>query len=239
MRTYALGCGLLAFLGACTENNGDSLSLQEKEALTTAVFNSAALDAGGAAAGFGPLAVWFLPNVGSLGPSTAAARAVSASLAGVQAATYEGAVGFQVIFTSSGTSSTFTGVFGWAGLNATANTVDEIVASGAFTSTSSPVGSGSSTTINGTTGFGIYWQRSPAASYAPGTSGSFVLTSATFSGQNRDCSSLSETTSCNYTLGTMTGNFAFTAAARVGTGSYTQSLVNFTSIPAVRLTIVE
>jgi hypothetical protein len=239
MKTCAAGLGLLA-LAACTESSGESLSLAEKTALNEAVATSGALTQAGPAAGYGAAAVFFLPNIGSLSAGTVAS-ALNASLAGVRAATYEGAVGFQIIFTPSGGSSqTFTGVFGWAGLNVATSTVNEVVVSGALTSGTTPIGNGSTTPINGTQGFGVYFQRSPAETYAPGSSGSFVLTTASFTGTQGSCGSfVTQITSCEYRLGTMTGNFAFTANRVGATGTYNQSQVTFDNIPAVRITVVE
>lgn len=243
MRTIpkrALGVvALVAFAAACSENGGDSLNLAEKTALSQALTTSGALTGAGPAAGFGPVALFMLPNIGALSAGTAASSALNASLSGVRAATYEGAVGVQVIYTSGSTSQTFTGVIGWSGLNVTASTVDEVVSAGALTSSTTPVGNGSNTTINGSTGFGAYWLRTPQASYSPGSTGNFELTTGSFTGTQVDCASLAEVSQCNYRTGTMSGQFNFTAQRVGATGEYTQTPVTFSNLPAVRVTIVE
>lgn len=243
MRTIpkrALGAvALVAFAAACSDNGGESLNLAEKTALSNALTNSGALTAAGPAAGFGAVAVFMLPNIGSLTAGTSAANALNASIQGLRAASYEGAVGFQIIYTSGASSETFTGVVGWTGLNVTANTVDEVVAAGALTATATPVANGSNTTIDGNTGFGAYWVRTPAASYSPGSTGNFVLTSSSFTGEQVDCASLAEVAQCSYRTGSMTGQFNFTADRVGATGTYTQTPVTFSNMPAVRITIVE
>ena len=167
---------------------------------------------------------------------------INAALRGTMAATYEGAFGVQVIYSSPGISGTWTGVVGWDGLNVATTSVNEFVQVGAATASLTPV-SGSSTTPIGSTsggaaGYAGYWTAATSSRY-DGTSGSFVLTSTSFPGAAVDCSSISSTTVCTAARGTITGNFAFAASRVAGTGptTYDQPTVNFTDLPAVRLTV--
>jgi hypothetical protein len=231
-----------AVLAACSDSTGTSgtqLSTAEKTALSAALTSSGALDDAGIAGGFGPIAITLLNSVGSLG-TTASAQAVatgiSAAVRGTRAATYQGAIGVQIIVTSGTQSATFTGVIGWDGLNSSAQTVDEVVAAGVVTATTAPVAIGT-TPIGSGGGIASYWDRTTNSSYV-GTSGSFVLTSASFSGSGTNCAQQGLTT-CNYTAGTMNGSFAFGAIKTVGTGTYTQTSVTFNGLPTLKITIVE
>jgi hypothetical protein len=236
----AFGMAALVFAAACNENGGDSLNLAEKQALTQALSTSDAFLAVPEGS-YAPFAVYMLPNIGTLsaGSQSALNSALSASLSGLRAASYDGAIGVQVIVTAQGQSYTFTGVLGWADLNVANNTVDEVVLSGGLTNNTTPIGTGSFT-INGTTTVGAYWIRSPEATYGAGTSGTFELTAASFTGTQVECASITETSVCNYRTGTMSGSFNFTADRYGATGTpYTQSTVTFTNLPSVRVTIVE
>ncbi len=240
MRTVsrrALGVALVAVsLSGCEEALSN---LQFKEDLSNALATSGALDGAGAAGSFAPFGVLMLPSTGSLsaGGAGGPAARISAAISGVMAASYEGALGVQIIYTQGTQNYTFTGVVGWEGFNQTAGTVDEVVTAGATTETSTP---SNSSTIGAAGGYGSYWTRSPNADYI-GTSGSFSVTPS-FTGGSTSCTSLlagSGVTSCSYQTGSMTGSFAF-VAARVGGGTgYTQSLITFTNLPSVKITIVE
>lgn len=234
----AVAVAALAFLvSGCEETLNN---LQFKQDLSSALVTTGALDGAGVAGSFAPFGILMLPNTGTLsagGAGGRAARAINASLTGVMAASYEGALGVQIIYTSGTDNYTFTGVVGWEGFNQTAGTVDEVVSAGATTQTSTPA---NSSTIGAAGGYAAYWTRSPDADYV-GTSGSFSVT-PNFSGSDVSCTSLlagEGITSCNYRTGTMTGSFEF-AAVRVGTtGSYTQTPITFTNLPSVKITIVE
>jgi hypothetical protein len=230
----------VATLAACEETIN---SLQEKQDLSEALASSGALESAGAGS-FGAVGVLLVPNVGQLTAGTAAA--VNASLRGLQAATYEGAIGIQIIHTTTGAgSATFTGVVAWDGFDNSRSpaTVDEVVVSGGMTETTTPVANGSHTIGGDNPGFAAYSNRTNTSDYI-GTSGAFNLTSATFGGSDVNCATYfgqGEVTSCMYRTGTMTGSFNFGADRISGSGptTYAQSAVNFTSIPAVRITIVE
>jgi hypothetical protein len=232
-----------AVLAACSDSTGTGtqLSIAEKNALNTALTSSGALAGAGIAGGFAPVAISLLNSVGSLGTAASAravANGINAAVRGSRAATYQGAIGLQIIVTSGTQSATFTGVLGWDGLNASASTVDEVVAAGVVTATTTPVAAGT-TPIGSGGGIASYWVRSPVASYL-GTSGSFILTSTGFSGSGTNCS-VAQVTTCNYTAGTMSGSFAFAATRTAGTGAatYTQTTVNFSGLPSLKITIVE
>lgn len=242
MRTIskrAFGMAALVFAAACNENGGDSLNLAEKQALTQALSTSGAFTPVPEGA-YAPFAVFMLPNIGSLSAGTQSAlnSALSASISGLRAASYEGAIGVQAIVTAQGQSYTFTGVLGWSGLNVANNTVDEVVLSGGLTNNTTPISTGTYT-IDGTSNVGAYWIRSPSATYGAGTAGTFELTTASFTGAQVECASITETTTCNYRTGTMSGQFNFTADRFGAAGTYTQTPVTFTNIPSVRLTVVE
>lgn len=261
MRTLTrriLGLGLAtAALAACSDTSvigGETLTTSEKLALNTALTSSGALNGAGGAAAFAPLAITLLPNIGSLssGAATAAVRgAIDASLRGVMAASYEGAVGVQIAFTfgtgASQETGSFTGVVGWSGLNAAASTVEEIVTAGALTTGTAPISGGQSTPIGGSatgpdrTGVGTYFVRTGQATYV-GTSGAFVLNSATFGSGGVNCAAVAQVTTCNYVAGTMSGTFNFAASKVSGTGgaaTYTQTPITFTNLPSLRITIVD
>ena len=240
MRTLsrrALGVALVAVsLSGCEEAISN---LQFKEDLTNALVTSGAMDGAGAAGAFAPFAILMLPSTGTLsaGGAGGPAARISAAISGVMAASYEGALGVQIIYTQGTQSYTFTGVVGWEGFDQTAGTVDEVVTAGATTETSTP---SNSSTIGAAGGYGSYWTRSPNADYV-GTSGSFSVTPS-FTGSSTSCTSLltgSGVTSCSYQTGTMSGSFAFDAIRVGATGTYTQTPITFSSLPSVKITIVE
>lgn len=249
----ALGVAMtVAAVAACTDTSSpDHLSIADKSALVTAVTNSNSFSGMGAAAPFAPIGILLVNNAGPL-TATAAGAGTAFDLAGAAAATYEGAIGIQVIFdvTSGGSHSTgsFTGVVGWAGLNTSANTVDELVSAGSLTSPSmTPIGDGVTTPIGSSatgparTGFSAYSNHTTGSNYT-GTTGSFVLTSASFSGSAVDCSQTyaGHTVTCSYVRGTMSGSFDFGASesnSGSGPATYTQPTVHFSTLPSVKLTI--
>jgi hypothetical protein len=114
---------------ACGDAAGPktTLDLADKTALTAAIANSGSLSATPLAA-FAGLLVNTLDNTGSL--STAADANVF------------NAVGLEIIYdvTHAGvhTVGTFTGVFGWRGLDATANSVESLIEAVIATNTSTP-----------------------------------------------------------------------------------------------------
>lgn len=218
-------------------------TLNTKAATSEALVNSGALAAAGPAAAYAPYAVLMLPGTGALASfAHPLAPGLNVDLTGVDASTYEGAIGVQVIYTHAGSSTTYTGVVGWQGLNTSAKTVDELVTAGGLTATTTPMANGAAATLDGTTGYGVYWIRNPEATYTTvgaGSSGTFTLTSSTFNGAATDCAAIANVTSCSYSTGTMAGSFSFTANKSSGTGAatYAQTNVSFSGLPSVKVTI--
>lgn len=237
---------LAVLAAACSKDSsgpsGTTLSAQQKSVITNALTN---LDAStGAGVGvYGAVALQFLNQVGSLGAGSAAAvnAAISASLNGIRATTYEGAVGIQIVIndqTTPANSGTFTAVIGWDGLNTSAQTVNEIVFAGVAADGATPPSSGtySFASTSSPFGLGLYFNRTTGSFYEA-TTGGFTLSSASFSGGGTSCSQQGVT--CNYVTGSMGGSMQFGASLVDGTGpaTYTQSTVTFASLPAVRITL--
>ena len=249
---FGLAVALAAGCSSDSSGGGSSLTPTEKTALAQALFNSDALEGLGPAAGFAGFIFTQIDQVGSLGAGAQAAvnRAIDASISGVRAASYEGAIGMQLIYTvtsgSQSESGTYTGVLGWDGLTvAGANsTVDEAVSAGAATlSGTTPFSSGTiqlNDAGTSTYGIGTYYNRATNSAYIS-TSGTFSLTGTSFGGSSSDCSVSAQgiTVTCSYILGSMSGSFGFDADQWQGTGpaTYTQSTINFASLPSVRMTI--
>ena len=224
-RILALSCGVAMFAAACgSDNNGPDgsvdLTEQQTAALTTALVTNGAL--GAAAAGFAPFALTQLQSAGSF-------------------AGYD-AVGVQVNYTvsSGGTSQSgvFSSIIGWQGLNASAQTVDKIIAASQF-STGGTFPSTISGSFDQSGTIGSYYDRSTASNYLAST-GTFNVTGADFGTGTTNCNSSSGgvTVTCSYSTGTMTGSFGFTADKLNGTGEATfdQAVTNF-ELPAIRVTI--
>lgn len=244
------GLAIIALaVAACEEGGGGSLTPTEKLQLTNALVNSGSLESIGPAGGYAPFAIQLLPSIGSLGSGASAAvnHAINASITGLRATSYEGAVGVQIIYNVLGQTGTFTGVVGWDGFTPGANaTVEEIVSAGAVTSGSTPIGNistpiGSSSTGPDRTGYATYFARATQSLYV-GTSGTFTVSAQSFSsGTPVNCGiGLGGTNiTCSYVTGTMSGSFNFQANRVSGTGAttYTQSAINFSSLPSVRMTI--
>jgi hypothetical protein len=213
------------FAAACgSDNNGPDgsvdLTEQQTAALTAALVSNGAL--GTTAAAFAPFALSQLQSAGSFGG-------------------YD-AVGVQVNYTVSVAGNTQSGVLssviGWQGLNASAQTVDKIIAASQF-STGGTFPSTVTGSFEDSGTLGSYYDRSTASNYVAST-GTFNVTSAEFGSGTTNCNSSSGgvTVTCSYSTGTMTGSFGFTADKTNGTGAATfeQGTTNF-ELPAVRVTI--
>lgn len=237
---------LAVLAAACSKDSsgpgGTTLSTQQKTAITTALTNMDASTGAGIGV-YGAVAVNLLNQAGSLGAGSAAAvnAAISASLNGIRATTYEGAVGIQIVVSDATTpanSGTITAVIGWDGLNTSAQTVSEIVFAGVIADGATPPSNGtySFAATSSPFGLGLYFNRT-TASYYEAITGGFTLSSASFSGGGTNCSQQGVT--CNYVLGSMGGSMQFGASLVAGTGpaTYTQSTVTFASLPAVRITL--
>ena len=224
-KSIALTCAITASVAACgSDSNGPNgtvdLTAQQTAALSAALVSNGALSS--EAAAFAPFALSQLQSAGSF-------------------AGYD-AVGVQVNYTVSSGGTTQSGVMssiiGWQGLNASAQTVDRIIAASQFST-----GGSFPTTVTGSFAnsgtIGSYYDRSTASNYLA-TTGSFNITNATFDASTKSCDSSGGgiTVTCSYATGTMTGSFGFTADRANGTGpaTFDQAVTSF-DLPAIRVTV--
>jgi len=231
----------LVVAAACGDDNGPGagdLSQAEKTALANAL----------ASTEFGGLAAYVVQVVGQVGTLDAAGatsavnaaltNAMSLSSTGALAAAYEGAVGIAILFDYNIQGDVFQGwfygVFGWNGINASAGTVDEWVLVGGF-GEDAFLPTSASGTIEDLDVFADYSNNNLLYT---GTSGEASVSSSSFSG-NTDCSASQQgiTVDCSYSVGQMNGNFEFVATRVGGTGTYTQTPIEFTNLPALRMTL--
>lgn len=244
-----------AIVAGCSDSTGPGtgLSTQQKAALITALNGAGAFGNLGPVSALGGLAIQYMNATGKLDAgasairASAAQRAIEASVRGIRASGYEGAVGLQLIMSVTTQNQTeyetLTGVIGWQGLDAVAQTVDEIVVAGAITLSPTPVGNNTTATIGSLIapyGFAVYGNRASASAY-DGGSGTFNILTMSFNESGSDCSGSVQaiTFTCTYATGTMTGSFAFDSDISSGTGAdtYSQPFVHFTTIPAIKLVI--
>jgi len=194
---------------------------------------------------FGAFAAFVVGTVGEVGTlnattvnaaiNTAFDRALSMSRTSIQGAEYEGAVGIAIEYDydvqGEAFSGWFYGVVGWNGINTTAHTIDELVAVYGFGEGGSLPTSASGTVEDGDV---FAWYSTPSQDYF-GLTGEASVSSSTFSGST-DCSQNTAGVACTYGTGSMNGSFEFAAETASG-GAYTQSTVNFSALPAVRVII--
>jgi hypothetical protein len=227
----AVGCG------GDDGGGGGGLSVQEKQALATALATSGALS-GSPAAAFAPFALAVINEIGSMGPPQIAATLsaqVQAAVAAARSGSYEGAFGIDAVFSldiqGQQNSGYLRGVVGWNGLNASAQTVDELVTAMLVGIGTTPAPDGTYP-IGGGTAFATYWDGVNAYFADAGD----VEVNASFGGSSTDCSQSSPpyTITCSYRVGTMTGDFLFSASGEGG--DYSQPAVAY-SLPAVRITL--
>jgi len=215
-----------------------TLNQAGKAALINALNTSGVL-AGSPAALYSTLVVGLLNDVGTLSASQARAineaieSGIRLAVSNTNAASYEGAVGVQVGWDITGSMGWFVGVIGWNGLDIQTQTVSELVAVYDYNMESNQPPSTATMTIgedpNSTA---VYWDGS---STFHGTSGDAAVTGSSFSG-NTDCSQVGLT--CSYSTGAMNGNFEFVGSDVAETaGSYTQSPINFSGLPSVKIDI--
>ncbi len=216
-----------------------NLNSAEQAALINALNTSGVL-AGTPVAAFSSFAVGILDEVGTMSASRSRAideaieSGIRLAVSKAAAASYEGAVGVQVGWDLQGDVGWFIGVLGWNGLNVQTATVSELVAAYGydFGNTNQPPASTSGTIGEDPYVAGMYWDGS--TTYY-GTSGDATMSGSNFTGSN-DCSQTGIT--CSYSTGTMNGNFNFVGSDMAEGGStYTQPLVNFSSLPAVKMMI--
>ena len=223
---FAFTCAIAASVAACgSDNNGPSgsvdLTAQQTAALSAALVSNGTL--GSEAAAFAPFALSQLQSAGSFSG-------------------YD-AVGVQVNYTVTAGGTTQSGVMssiiGWQGLNASAQTVDKIIAASQFSTGGTFPSTVTGSFANSGT-IGSYYDRSTASNYLA-TTGTFNITAATFDGSSKSCDSSSGgiTVTCSYSTGTMTGSFGFSADRANGSGpaTFDQAVTSF-ELPAVRVTII-
>jgi hypothetical protein len=223
MLAMAVG-GTLA-LGACGDDSGPGADLdqQEQAALIQALGTEGML-APFAAIPFGPMLGE--AEIGSMGDFSALASQVKITLV-----SGEGSETF-----------VYTGITGWQGLDAGANTVQQAIsifhtaADGTFPATIDA-------DIPGDGASAFYFDRTTDSHYFPGDGGVFRLTGSSF-GATTDCSDVPGSvgavilSDCRVATGTMTGNFDFTADRVDGTGPETHTQANTSyDLPAVQLSI--
>ena len=225
LKAFAFTCAIAASVAACgSDNNGPSgsvdLTAQQTAALSAALISNGTL--GSEAAAFAPFALSQLQSAGSFSG-------------------YD-AVGVQVNYTVTAGGTTQSGVMssiiGWQGLNASAQTVDRIIAASQFSTGGTFPSTVTGSFANSGT-IGSYYDRSTASNYLA-TTGTFNITAATFDGSSKSCDSSSGgiTVTCSYSTGTMTGSFGFSADRANGSGpaTFDQAVTSF-ELPAVRVTI--
>lgn len=239
----------LALAVACGDSTGPgALDQAEKTALGNALTASGAL-AGSPVAAYAALVVNSLEEVGHMSgaASSQLARDIEAAINASLAATEYDAVGLVIDFSVPFGQDTFQGaaafVFGWNGLSTSSNSVSELVSAGL-------VNLGTSATPTGTRSIdgpsetqlatATYYERSTNSQYEA-SSGSVTVSSATFSESSQNCpgSEAQANVTCTFSLGTMGGQFAFAAEKLAGTGAetYTQSQINFSNLPAIRVSL--
>lgn len=211
--------GAVLVLGACGDDNngpnGDTLSAQEQAALLQAL-SSETVFAPGLAVAINPLLSE--AQVGSMGDFATVGSQLKLTL----------------VDGETTTTTVFTSVTGWAGLDVGAKTVDS-----AMTVASIAEGQGTfpttvSADLENGNGFASYFDGTDTFF---GESGQFNMTSSSF-GATEDCPNVQAgngLTSCRIAFGTMSGNFDF-AASSASDETYTRGNTSF-SVPAVQLSI--
>jgi hypothetical protein len=228
--------------GACGDDGGPGggdLSSEEKSALAAALLQADTVTGLGA---FASSIVQVVGDVGKLNAGAQAAisrainEAVRLSASGIAAADYDG-VGFAIEYDYDIQGQSFTGFFvgvvGWNGIDASAQTVDELVMVGGFGEGALP--STASGTIEDGDVFSIYWNGTTGFYGIIGTASA----TSNFSGSSTDCGQTVEgyTFECSYTTGSMAGDFEFEALDD-SEASYTQPPIAFSGLPALRMSIV-
>lgn len=243
VRIAAAAMGLLFVTSSCGDGGGGgttAITAQEKAALTQALVSSGQLGEFGAIAAFAFAGV---DEVGSMQAGTSAAvsaavrSAIQASLTGIAATAYEGAVGFAIGYDIEGETGWFTGVLGWNGLTTT-GVSNLVLVAGGDTDTGTPPNTASGN-IGGEEESSVLAFYVEGTTNFFGTSGTASITGSSFGSGGTDCSQTSQgfTVTCSFTQGTMNGNFEFEAQAVTGGTTYTQAPINFTGVPAVRVLI--
>jgi hypothetical protein len=244
VRIAAAALGLVFITSSCGDGGGGgttTITQQEKAALTNALVASGAL---GEFGGFAAFALAGVDEVGSMSAgssnsavSAAVRSAIQASLTGIAASAYEGAVGFAIGYDIQGETGWFTGVLGWNGLTNT-GVGNMVLVAGGDVNTGTPP-----TTASGD--IGGEEEGSVIAIYFDGTnnffgiSGTAAITGSSFGSGGTDCSQTQQgiTVTCSFSQGSMSGDFEFDAQAVTGSTTYSQTPISFSGVPAVRVLI--
>ena len=223
MLAMAAACTLT--LAACGDDNGPGGDLDEQEqAALIQALGTEGMIAPFAAIPFGPMLGE--ADVGTMGEFSAVASQVKITLV-----SGEGSETF-----------VYTGITGWQGLDAGANTIEQALslfhteAGGTFPATIDA-------DIPGEGASAFFFDQATDSHYFPGEAGVFRVTGASF-GAASDCPDLPGNvgavmlSDCRVATGTMTGSFDFTADRVDGTGpaTHTQANTSF-DLPAVQLSI--
>ncbi len=214
-----MALGAMLALGACGDDdngpNGDTLSAQEQAALLQAL-SSKGVIAPGAIGAISPLLSE--AQVGSMG----------------RFATVGSQVKITLVDGGSSTTSVFTSVTGWDGLDVGAKTVDSAITVAAIAEGQGTFPTTVSAEIEEGDAFASYFDGSNTFL---AESGQFSVTSSSF-GATEDCPNVQTgngITSCRIAFGTMSGNFDFTASS-ASDDDYSRGNTSF-SVPAVQLSI--
>lgn len=216
--------GAVLALGACGDDNGpddDGLSQQEQTALIAAL-SSEGVFTGNSALALTPL--FGNAEIGAVGDFAAVASQVKITVISSE--------GTQVVTSS--------GVTGWKGLDAGANSVDAAFSVYSVRDDGTIPGTVSAA-IPDDGAFAFYFDGATDSHYYPGTSGQFNVNTTDFGGYS-NCDAYEgsyggvEITECRYAVGTMSGDFDYVAEKVDGSGadSFTQSNASY-SLPAVQL----
>jgi hypothetical protein len=211
--------GAVLALGACGDDNngpnGDTLSAQEQAALLQAL-NTESVFAPGTALALSPLLSE--ASVGAMGDFQT--------------------VGSQVKLTvtdgTASSTSVITSVTGWAGLDVGAKTVDSALTVASIMLNQVTFPSMVNVDFSNHDGYATYFDGTDTF---VGESGVFSVTSSSFGG-TEDCPNVqigNGITSCRIAVGTMTGNFDFSAKSS-SDDTYSRGNTSF-SVPAVQLSI--
>jgi hypothetical protein len=185
----------LAALGACGDSGtgpaAGALSPSESQALASALATAPPTSGFGSVA---PVALGLVGSVGSVSMSPVLSARVAAAMAAARSSAVASAVAgsYRAVgvlanmnVAPAGTPAQMIhvfGLFGWSGVNPTAQTVDNVLFVGAVgSSTLASSGTGFSAVLGGTSGGGGFVTRVPSAAYV-GTSGSFAVSSWASSG---------------------------------------------------------
>jgi hypothetical protein len=210
--------GAVLVLAACRDDNGpngDTLSAQEQAALLQAL-SSKSIVAPGAAVAISPLLSE--AQVGSMGEFSTVGSQLKLTL----------------VNGTTSTTTVFTSVTGWAGLDAGAKTVDSAITVASIAEGQGTFPSTVDADLESGNGYASYFDGTDTFF---GETGVFHMTSSSF-GTTEDCPNVqigNGLTSCRIAFGTMSGNFDF-AAVSASDDNYTRGNTSF-SVPAVQLSI--